>query len=174
MNGITNRRRRGSIQPAALGQRACEQARTSIPPFNVVAELYRLLEALQHDRMARLETHRSGRNEVRVLAGEEFAVDGHAVAEANHVGVDPPAALLGEKLVSEIVRERRWRSLAEALGLIDEDLILRNEFGGVADPHSGRNGELRVVGIEIDRVSPIGERSQAKQLVGGERPTVPE
>src|SRR5262245_31322146 len=125
MNGITDGWRRGSIQPAALGQRACEQARTSIAPFDVVAELYRLLEALQHDRMARLETHRSRRDEVRVPAGEEFAVDGHAVAEANHVGVDPPAALFGEKLISEIVRERRWRSLAEALGLIDEDLILR-------------------------------------------------
>src|SRR5262245_25723652 len=124
--------------------------------------------------MATLEIQRSGPAEVRLLAREELGVDANALAEAHHVGVDPPAALLGEKLISEAVRERRRRSLAEALGLINEDLVLRDKVGGVADPHAGGDDQVRIVRIEIDRVPPIDERPQAKQLVGGERSAVPE
>ena len=153
---------------------ARQQARSGITPLHRAAELDRLLQTPQHDRVARLEIHGPASDQVGILAGKEIVDGGNAVGQAHDVGVDPPAALFDQELVPEVVGECRWRSFSEAFRLIDEDLVPADELGGVADPHTGRHSQRPIVAVEVDGVSAVDEGLQAKLLVRRERAAVPE
>ena len=87
MNGITGRSRTSLVDKTTFLQHARQQPRPAVAPFDVATELRRLIQALHHDRMARLETHDAPRNEVRVLARKELRDGRNAIREAYDVGI---------------------------------------------------------------------------------------